>query len=59
MSEPERGTEVPASETLSRAITSRDWWVAAENRVSSAAFTFPVAGGRRSRKAASFDSPGG
>lgn len=42
MSEPARGAEVPTSETLSRAITSRDWWVAAENRVSSAAFAFPV-----------------
>lgn len=42
MSEPARGPQVPASETLSRAITSRDWWVAAENRVSSAAFAFPV-----------------
>ena len=37
-----RGDEVPASETLSRAITSPNWWVAAENRVSSAAFAFPV-----------------
>jgi hypothetical protein len=27
---------------LSRAITSRDWWVAAESRISSAAFAFPV-----------------
>lgn len=36
------GPEVPGSETLSRAITSRDWWVAAEQRVSSAAFAFPV-----------------
>jgi hypothetical protein len=36
------GAEVPASETLSRAITSRDWWVADENRVSSAAFAFPL-----------------
>jgi len=42
MSEARRGAEVPASETLSRAITSADWWVAAENRVSSAAFAFPV-----------------
>lgn len=42
MSEPARGPQAPASETLSRAITSRDWWVAAENRVSSAAFAFPV-----------------
>ncbi|HVA47033.1 MAG TPA: hypothetical protein VNH11_11760 [Pirellulales bacterium] len=42
MSDAARGPEVPANETLSRAITSRDWWVAAENRVSSAAFAFPV-----------------
>jgi len=42
MSEARRGPEVPASETLSRAITSADWWVAAESRVSSAAFAFPV-----------------
>lgn len=36
------GPEVPAGESLRRAITSRDWWVSAENRISSAAFTFPV-----------------
>lgn len=36
------GPEVPENETLRRAITSHDWWVAAENRISSAAFTFPV-----------------
>lgn len=36
------GPEVPGNETLSRAITSRDWWVAAEQRVSSAAFAFPA-----------------
>jgi hypothetical protein len=42
MSEAARGAEVPPSETLSRVITSRNWWVAAENRVSSAAFAFPV-----------------
>ena len=42
MSEPARGPQVPASEALRRAITSLDWWVAAENRVSSAAFAFPV-----------------
>lgn len=42
MVEAERGAEVPASEMLSRAITSRDWWVATEARVSSAAFAFPV-----------------
>ncbi|HET6884026.1 MAG TPA: hypothetical protein VFI31_27985 [Pirellulales bacterium] len=42
MSEPARGPQVPASEALRRAITSLDWWVAAEDRVSSAAFAFPV-----------------
>jgi len=42
MSEAASGPEVPASETLSRAVTSPNWWVATENRVSSAAFAFPV-----------------
>lgn len=36
------GPEVPENETLCRAITSRDRWFAAEQRISSAAFAFPV-----------------
>lgn len=42
MPEAAYGPQVPAEEHLNRVITSPRWWVAAENRVSSAAFTFPV-----------------
>lgn len=38
---PERGPEVPPHEELYRLITTPDWWVADEQRPSSAAFKEP------------------